>query len=107
MLEQRSQVPLGVQSELQLGDLRADRRVGRLEMVYHGRMWRNQRGNTELAIKLREIVSIVRNLAEDHRRLYKHRPDRISRDTMSQLNKLESEVLKVARAVSGEEQPDD
>lgn len=70
-------------------------------------MQRNKRGNTELAIKLREVVDIVRHLAEDHRRLYKHRPDQMSRDTMRQLNKLENEVLKVARAVSGGEQVDD
>lgn len=68
-------------------------------MVYHSRMGRDQRNDTEFATKLRHVISIVQELAEDHRRLYKHRPDQMSRDTMRQLDKLETEVLKVARAV--------
>ncbi len=68
-------------------------------MVYHSRMGRDQRNDTEFATKLRQVISIVQELADDHRRLYKHRPDQMSRDTMRQLDKLETEVLKVARAI--------
>ena len=66
-------------------------------MVYHGHMGRDQRNDTEFAKKLRQVVDIVKELADGHRRLYKHRPDQMSRDTMRQLSKLESEVLKLVR----------
>ena len=68
-------------------------------MVYYCCMERDQRNDTEFATKLRQVISVVQDLAEDHRRLYKHRPDQMSRDTMRQLDKLETEVLKVARAI--------